>query len=122
MDSLSREKLAHYKNKKSLTNKRISELTALPISTIDKLLSGLTTNPTIETLHKVTKVLGCSLDDVMDYENDPLEGYYADRQTAKIAQAIQSNTELKELLKMTAELSKKDIKFIQTVVRRMNFK
>jgi len=82
----------------------------------------LTTNPTLETLHKVTKVLECSIDDVIDYEHDPLQGYYADRQTAKIAQAIQSNPELKELLDITADLSKQDLKLIQTIVRRMNLK
>lgn len=122
MNTLSREKLAYFKNKKSLTNKRISELSGLPISTIDKLFSGLTNNPTLDTLKKIADVLECGIDDFINYDSEPLEGGYFDRQTAKIAKAIQGNKELKELLDITTDLSKEDLKLIQKVVRRMNFK
>lgn len=120
MNTLSREKLIYFKNKKNLTNKAISELSELPISTIDKLFSGLTNNPTLDTLKKIADVLECGIDDFINYDAEPLEGGYFDRQTAKIAKAIQGNKELKDLLDITADLSKEDLKLIQKVVRRMN--
>jgi DNA-binding Xre family transcriptional regulator len=118
MDSLSKEKLAHYKNKKGLTHNKIKELTGIPISTIDKLFAGLTKNPTLDTLKAITRVLECSIDDVMDYEYDPIEGFYADRQTSKIAQSIQGSQELKDLLNILIELSKEDLKLITDVSKR----
>ena len=120
MDLLSKEKLTQFKNKKKLTNKKIEEQTGLPISTVDKLFSGMTKNPTLDTLRRVTKVLGCSIDDVIDYEKDPLAGYYADRQTAKIAKSIQENKGLKKLLDISQELSDEDLKLLSDIAKRMN--
>lgn len=120
MDSLSKEKLTYFKNKKKLTNLKITELTGLPISTVDKLFSGNTKNPTLDTLRRIAKVLDCSIDDFMDYEKDPLSGYYADRRSAKIAQEIQNNTELKELFAVSQELSKKDLKMLAGIAKRMS--
>lgn len=119
MNSLSKEKLTYYKQKKSLTNKAISELSGLPISTIDKLFSGLTNNPTLDTLKKIADVLDCGIDDFINYDAQPLEGGYFDRQTAKIAKSIQGNQELKELLDITADLSKEDLKLIKIIAKRM---
>lgn len=120
MDSLSNEKLIHYKTKKKLSNKKISYLTGIPISTVDKLFSGLTKNPTLDTLKAITRILECSIDDIMDYEHDPIEGFYADRQTAKIAKSIQGNAELKELLNVSSDLSKEDLKIITLIAKRIN--
>lgn len=122
MDSLSKEKLAYFKNKKKLTNIKISELTGLPISTIDKLFSGLTKNPTLDTLKKIAKILDCSIDDFIDYEHDPLSGYYADRVSAKIAKEVQGNTELKELLDVATELSEEDLKLLKNFAKRLSGK
>ena len=119
MSLLSKEKLAYFKNKKKLTNIKVSELTGLPISSVDKLFSGSNKNPTLDTLKKVADILDCSIDDFIDYETEPLSGYYADRHTAKIAQSIQGNQELKELLDVVTELPKKDLKLITDIAKRI---
>lgn len=122
MDTLSKEKLTYFKNKKKLTNQKVSELTGLPISSIDKLFSGLNKNPTLDTLKKIADILDCSIDDFIEYEKEPLAGYYADRETSKIAKVIQPNKELKELLNTTKDLSKEDLKLVLSIAKRLGTK
>jgi len=119
MDSLSKEQLTYFKTKKKLTNKTVAELTKLPISSVDKVFSGLNKNPTLDTLKKIADVLDCSIDDFINYDKEPQAGYYADRQTEKIAKAIQGNESLKELLGVATELSEDDLKLIANVANRL---
>ncbi len=120
MDSLSKEKLTYYKEKKRFTNKRISELTGLPISSIDKLFSGLNKNPTLDTLKKIANILDCSIDDFINYEREPLVGHYTDRQTVKIAQELHRNEELKSLFETIKDFSKKDLKLMCSIANRLS--
>lgn len=73
-NTLSKEKLTYFKNKKKLTNIRISELTGLPISNLDKIFSGLNKNPTLDSLKKIADTLDCSIDDFINYDAEPLAG------------------------------------------------
>lgn len=120
MDSLSKEQLTYFKNKKKLTNKTVAELTKLPISSVDKVFSGLNKNPTLDTLKKIADVLDCSVDDFISYDKEPQAGYYADRQTEKIAKAIQGNEALKELFGVATELSEDDLKLVAGIADRLS--
>lgn len=122
MNSLSKEKLGYYKNKKGLSNVKLAELSGLTVSSVDKVFSGLNKNPTLETLKKIADVLDVSIDDFIDYEIEPLAGYYVDRQTKKVAKALKTNAELKELFDIAADLSKEDLKLITVIVKRMTCK
>ena len=122
MDSLNKDKLNLYKEKKGLSNKKMSDATGLPISSVDKIFSGSNKNPTLDTLKKIADILNCAIDDFIDYDNEPLAGYYADRETAKIAKVIKENKALLELMNIASELSDKDIKLVTTVVKRLKKK
>lgn len=122
MDSLNKDKLNLYKEKKGLSNKKISDLTGLPISSVDKIFSGSNKNPTLDTLKKIADILNCAIDDFIDYDNEPLAGYYADRETAKIAKVIKENKDLLELMNIASELSDKDIKLVKTITNRLKTK
>ena len=60
------EKINQLRKAKELTSKQLSEQSGVPLGTLNKILSGTTKDPKLETLKAITKVLGCSLDDFDD--------------------------------------------------------
>ena len=53
------------KKAKGMSAKQIAELTNLPERTVNRIFSGDTNNPYIDTLHRIVTVLGGSLDDIL---------------------------------------------------------
>lgn len=60
------EKIALYKKKMNLTTEALSEKSGVPVGTLNKILSGATKDPKLETLKSIAKVLGLSLNDFDD--------------------------------------------------------
>lgn len=60
------EKIAIYKKKLNLTTEELSSKSGVPIGTLNKILSGATKDPKLETLKAIAKVLGLSLNDFDD--------------------------------------------------------
>lgn len=54
------------KKEKRLTNAQIAKMSGVTLSTLDKITSGVNTNPKLDTLQAICRVLGCTLDDFMD--------------------------------------------------------
>lgn len=54
------------KKEKGLTNAQIAKMSGITLSTLDKITSGINTNPKLDTLQAICKVLGCTLDDFSD--------------------------------------------------------
>ena len=48
-----------------MTPKQIAEMTNLPERTVNRIFSGDTDNPYVDTLHRIVTVLGGSLDDIL---------------------------------------------------------
>jgi transcriptional regulator with XRE-family HTH domain len=120
MSKLSVEKLNNLKKQKCLTNKKISELTEVPLVTIDRLFSGRSANPTVTLLQKVAKVLECTVDDFIDYDKDsPLADYYENKETAKLAQEIHDNPEYRMLFDATKNLSPEDLQAVINIANRI---
>lgn len=59
------EKINEYKKAKGLTNKKISNMTGISLSSLDKITSGENSNPKLETVRLICKALECSLDDLI---------------------------------------------------------
>ena len=59
------ENIAIYKKKLNLTTEELSAASGVPVGTLNKILSGATKDPKLETLKAVAKVLGLSLNDLM---------------------------------------------------------
>ena len=70
MLKLSKEKLKHLKSLKGYSNAKISELTGLQISTVDKLFSGKSENPNIKTLSKLCKLFNCTFEEFFESTSD----------------------------------------------------
>lgn len=54
------------KKEKGLTNAQIAQMSGVTLSTLDKITSGVNTNPKLDTLQAICAVLGCTLNDFMD--------------------------------------------------------
>lgn len=60
------ERINEYKKKLGMTSEELSEKSGVPIGTLNKILSGATKDPKLETLKAIARVLGLSLDDFDD--------------------------------------------------------
>lgn len=118
MSLLSKEKLNHYKLKNNLTNLKISQLTNIPISNIDKIFSGANKNPTLDTLQKIAKILNCTIDDFIDYKIPPKSPVYIDRETEEISKNIVENHKLKQLFKNLNSLKDEDLDLILKLIEK----
>lgn len=54
------------KKEKGLTNAQIASQAGITLSTLDKITAGINTNPKLDTLQAICRVLGCRLDDFDD--------------------------------------------------------
>ena len=54
-----------YRAKLGVSQDKLSKLASITLHTITKIESGSTPNPTIETMAKIAKGLGVSIDDLM---------------------------------------------------------
>lgn len=59
------DNLKELKKAKGMTAKQIADATKLPEKTINRIFSGDTDNPYVDTLHRIVTVLGGSLDDIL---------------------------------------------------------
>lgn len=57
------EDLKRMKEERKLTTKQISELSGIPESTISRILSGQTDNPSFDTICSLVRAIGGSLDE-----------------------------------------------------------
>lgn len=62
------EKIEEYKRKLGLTSAELAIRSGVPKGTLDKILSGVTKDPKLETLKAISRVLGLTLDDFDDYD------------------------------------------------------
>lgn len=60
------EKISEYKKKLGMTTEELSAKSGVPVGTLNKILSGATKDPKLETLKSIAKVLGLSLNDFDD--------------------------------------------------------
>ncbi|MDD3186577.1 MAG: helix-turn-helix transcriptional regulator [Anaerostipes sp.] len=60
------EKINEYKKKLGYTTDELSNKSGVPIGTLNKILSGATKDPKLETLKSISRVLGLTLDDFDD--------------------------------------------------------
>ena len=59
------ENIKKYRQKMGISQDRLSKIADVTYNTIIKIESGANKNPTIETLAKIAKGLGISIDDLM---------------------------------------------------------
>ena len=105
------QKLRLYKVKLDISNKDLAERTGLPVTTISRICSGSTKNPTLNTVKILAKALDCSVEELMDY-TDGVAPYFFNNTTAALAQELQKNKDLKHLLELTKDLPQEKLKIV----------
>lgn len=60
-------RMKEMKVRAGLTNKQVSELSGVPIATVNRVMSDQVQNPTFETISAIVMAMGCSIDEVIDY-------------------------------------------------------
>lgn len=102
---------------KKIGNKALSELSGIPLGTLNKIIYGDTSNPTLDSMQAIAKALGCTLDDLVaeDYET----GHYLDPEAAELAQEMYDRPELKTLFSTTRNVSREDLEIVQQMLDRM---
>ena len=104
------EKIAEYKKKLGLTTEELSEKSGVPLGTLNKILSGATKDPKLETLKSIAHVLGLSLDDFDDREKKVVpEPTYAEVERLVARNGKQMSVEQKmRLIKLLSEINNED--------------
>ena len=104
------EIIAEYKKKLGLTTEELSEKSGVPLGTLNKILSGATKDPKLETLKSIAHVLGLSLDDFDDREKKVVpEPTYADVERLVARNGKQMSVEQKmRLIKLLSEINNED--------------
>ena len=71
------DKIAEYKKRLGLTTEELSERSGVPVGTLNKILSGATKDPKLETLKAIARVLGLTLNDFDDQpEPDTIAAHF----------------------------------------------
>ena len=60
------EKISIYKKRLGITTEELSNLSGIPIGTLNKILNGTTKDPKLETLKALARVFNCTLDEFDD--------------------------------------------------------
>lgn len=101
------------KKQKKLTNEELSSLSGVPKGTIDKITSGATKDPKLETLKALARVLDCSLSDF----DDPKEAVLSDSSDQAVLQErVQVLTEYLQRMHVVqpgGDLSDQDFEFFK---------
>jgi transcriptional regulator with XRE-family HTH domain len=91
------DNLKELKKKTGMTVKHIAEQTNLPERTINRIFSGETPNPYVDTLHRIVTALGSSLDEI--FSDTKL--VVGDENMAKLSETVNALTAERDLI--TAE-------------------
>ena len=54
------------RQRKKLSQEKLARLTDISLNTLTKIESGYTKRPSVQTIHKIAKVLGVSMDDLVE--------------------------------------------------------
>ncbi len=110
-------KIAFYKKKLGLTNKRIAEIAQLPIGTVEHLSAGRTKSPKLSTLKKLCKAFDCTLDELLsrDPENK-IQPYYFNKETAQLAQELNDNSDLRGVCDASRHLKPEELKMVKNMI------
>ncbi len=92
-------------DEKNTGNKELSDKSGVPLRTINNIISGVTENPTLETMRAVAKALNCTLDDFADNPSDLKE---ADELTEYLEE-LRYRPEMRMLFKIAKKASKEDV-------------
>lgn len=109
-------KIRSIMKEKEIGNKQLSELSGIPLGTLNKIIYGETSSPSLDNALAISKALGCTIDDLIGRENT---GYYFDDEVAKMAQDLFEREELRVLFDASKNVSKEDIEDVANILEKL---
>lgn len=98
-------KMKQLKEDKHLTTQQIADRSGIPASTISRILSGQTDNPSFQTVSDIVRAMGGSLDEIFGLRPDPAQ----EQKHEPAPQPVLSADHAAELLEVyRAQLANKD--------------
>ncbi len=119
MAFVSKGKLDYFKRLRNLSNKLISEKSGISISTIDKIFSGNNKNPNFDTITEIAKILDCSVDDLIDSDEN-VSLLYTEKDFINIAKKMTETEYLKLLFQKIIKLPDKDLELVNSIAERLS--
>ena len=104
------ERLRALKDKSGMTSKEIAEKSKIPESTVTRILSGKTENPTIITVMAMTKAMGGTSADIFDDDAQIIPSA-----NAIVSDAEKRHSEVVDLYREIIKAKNKWIKFLTIV-------
>lgn len=90
---------------RNIGNKELAEKSGVPLRTINNIVSGVTENPTLETIRAIAKALNCTLDDFSDSPS----GYGEADELTEYLDELHKRPEMKMLFKVASKATKEDV-------------
>ena len=84
------EKLRQLKKKSHMTNQQIAEKSSIPESTVARIFSGKTLNPTVTTVISMARAMGGSAADLLSEEDEKIADAKSDAGESAVAGAAES--------------------------------
>lgn len=113
------EKIIEYKRRLGLTTEDLSRMSGVPIGTLNKILSGATKDPKLETLKAIARVLGLTLNDFDTVDNHSGSTYYTNPETAKEAQEMFEDPEMRSLYHMKKNMDPDQFKIHMDYIKKL---
>lgn len=101
---------------KGIGNKQLSELSGIPIGTLNKIIYGATSSPSLDNALAIAKALGCTIDELIGKEPP---GYYLNDEAAQMAQELFEREELRVLFDASRHVSKEDIEDVANILEKL---
>lgn len=92
------KKLTELKALKKMTNQQISDLSKVPLSTVNRIFSGQTENPNIQTIADIVGAMGGSLDELLGIQNSTQQEAPVPKETP-VQKELSNQAEVIELYK-----------------------
>lgn len=115
-DNMSTLRIRSIMKEKGIGNKQLSELSGIPLGTLNKIIYGETSSPSLDNALAISKALGCTIDDLIGRKNT---GYYIDDEVAQMAQDLFEREELRVLFDASRNVSKEDIEDVANILEKL---
>lgn len=100
------KKILKIMKEKGMNSKQLSELSGIPVSTVNKIIYGITREPSVNAMRAIAHALDCTLDELLDEEN---EKETERDELAEYLDELHKRPEMKMLFKTAKGATKEDV-------------
>lgn len=102
-------------NQKGVGNKELSDMTGIPLRTVNNIIGGITGNPSVDNIRLIAHALDCTIDDLVN-DTNANSGYYLDPEAAELANELFERQEMRVLFDASRHVSKEDIEKVVAIL------